>query len=90
MLKDAGLEQPARDRLIAALYEYLGLITSYTAGEPEAHAWSLRRGATAHGLTWHFARPPVRDLEYEMDCRAVAGERVVNVGSRLGAQELGR
>jgi hypothetical protein len=32
----------------------------------------------------------VRDLEYEMDCRAVAGERIVNVGSRVGAQELGR
>jgi hypothetical protein len=42
----------------------------------------VRRGAAASGLTWHFARPPVRDLEYEMDCRAVASERVVasNVG----------
>jgi hypothetical protein len=42
----------------------------------------VRRGAAANGLTWHFARPPVRDLEYEMDCRAVASERVVasNVG----------
>jgi GTP-binding protein YchF len=47
LLHDAGLEQPARDRLIKELYEYLGLITFYTAGEPEAHAWSLRRGATA-------------------------------------------
>ena len=47
LLHDAGLEQPARDRLITALYEYLGLITFYTAGEPEAHAWSLRRGASA-------------------------------------------
>ncbi len=47
MLKDAGLEAPARDRLIGALYEHLGLITFYTAGEPEAHAWSLRRGESA-------------------------------------------
>ena len=37
----------------------------------------VRRGAASHGLTWHFARPPVRDLEYEMDCRAVATERVL-------------
>ncbi len=44
MLKDAGLEAPARDRLIGALHQHLGLITFYTAGEPEAHAWSLRRG----------------------------------------------
>ena len=47
MLKDAGLDAPARDRLIAALYHHLGLMTFYTAGEPEAHAWSLARGATA-------------------------------------------
>jgi hypothetical protein len=38
----------------------------------------VRRGAMASGLTWHFDRPPVRDLEYEMDCRAVANERVVS------------
>lgn len=46
-LKEAGLDAPARDRLIAALYHLLGLITFYTAGEPEAHAWSLTRGASA-------------------------------------------
>ncbi|MGA8603192.1 MAG: hypothetical protein WB663_17590 [Beijerinckiaceae bacterium] len=37
----------------------------------------VRRGAERNGLTWHFARPPVRDLEYEMDCRGVATERVL-------------
>ncbi len=47
MLKGAGLAAPARDRLIGAIYNHLGLITFYTAGEPEAHAWSLRRGESA-------------------------------------------
>lgn len=28
------------------------------------------------GLTWHYARPPVIGLEYEMDCRIVAEELV--------------
>jgi hypothetical protein len=37
----------------------------------------VRRGAARAGLTWHYARPPVRGLEYEMDCRAVADERVI-------------
>jgi hypothetical protein len=36
-----------------------------------------RRGATRSGLTWHFARPPVIDLEYEMDCRRVMRETVI-------------
>lgn len=38
-----------------------------------------RRGAARHGLTWHFNRPPVRDLEFEMDCRSVGIERVLPV-----------
>jgi hypothetical protein len=37
------------------------------------------RGALRPGLTWHFCRPPVVDLEYEMDCRRVHIERVVEV-----------
>ncbi|MBX6370479.1 MAG: hypothetical protein IRZ04_21115 [Rhodospirillales bacterium] len=37
----------------------------------------VRRGAARHGLTWHFNRPPVQEIEYEMDCRAVHAEHVV-------------
>jgi hypothetical protein len=37
----------------------------------------VARGAAAGGLTWHFARPPVVDLEYEMDCRGVGREIVI-------------
>jgi hypothetical protein len=35
------------------------------------------RGAARAGLTWHLCRPPVRGLEYEMDCRGVAVEHFV-------------
>jgi hypothetical protein len=37
----------------------------------------VRHGAARSGLTWHFARPPVVDLEYEMDCRRVFREVVI-------------
>ncbi len=37
----------------------------------------VARGAARHGLTWQYCRPPVEGLEYEMDCRAVAVERVI-------------
>jgi hypothetical protein len=36
-----------------------------------------KRGVFRNGLTWHFSRPPVVDLEYEMDCRRVNVERVI-------------
>jgi hypothetical protein len=38
----------------------------------------LARGAAHAGLTWHYCRPPVVDIEYEMDCRSVAVEHVVD------------
>ena len=38
----------------------------------------VRRGAARAGLTWHFNRPPVVGLEYEVDCRGVRVERVID------------
>lgn len=38
-----------------------------------------KRGIFRQGLTWHLNRPPVQDLEYEMDCRRVHTERVIEV-----------
>ena len=35
------------------------------------------RGAAAGGLSWHFARPPITGLEYEMDVRGAARELVI-------------
>ncbi len=34
-------------------------------------------GAARHGVDWHFCRPPVVGLDYEMDCRRVHDERVL-------------
>jgi hypothetical protein len=37
----------------------------------------VRRGAARAGIDWHFCRPPVQGLEFEMDCRGVALEHVI-------------
>ena len=37
----------------------------------------VSRGAAARGLTWYYARPPVVGLDFEMDVRGVAQERVI-------------
>jgi hypothetical protein len=37
----------------------------------------VARGADVGGITWHYVRPPIVDLDYEMDCRGVALERIV-------------
>jgi hypothetical protein len=41
---------------------------------PFLEAELAARGAMAAGLNWHFARPPVKDLDYEMDVRGVYQE----------------
>jgi len=37
----------------------------------------MARGCGRHGIDWHYCRPPVVGLDYEMDCRGVDRERVV-------------
>jgi hypothetical protein len=46
-------------------------IHSYLADE------FVRRGTMAGGLTWHFTRPPVQGLDFEVDVRGVTRELVI-------------
>lgn len=46
-LQSLGITEPARNVLIQACYNALGLISFITAGEPEVRAWTLRRGLKA-------------------------------------------
>lgn len=48
-LTDMGMEEPGLNRLIAAGYELLGLITYFTVGEKETRAWTITRGTKAPG-----------------------------------------
>lgn len=46
---------------------------------PHVSAELVASGAMRAGAHWHFARPPVQQLEFEMDCRGVPVELVVRV-----------
>jgi hypothetical protein len=70
------------ERRMAALGAGWGQATGtqvYTVFEtlPLLRDLVVPRGAAVHGMTWHFARPPVVGLDFEMDVRAVADERVI-------------
>jgi hypothetical protein len=41
---------------------------------PLMHQELVQPGAARGGVTWHYTRPPIVDLEYEMDVRRVARE----------------
>lgn len=46
-LEGLGLTEPASNRMVRAIYDALGLITFFTAGENDTRAWPLRRGSSA-------------------------------------------
>jgi ribosome-binding ATPase YchF (GTP1/OBG family) len=46
-LAELGLSEPGLNALIRRAYELLGLMSFFTAGELEAKAWTVRRGAKA-------------------------------------------
>jgi ribosome-binding ATPase YchF (GTP1/OBG family) len=46
-LEAAGLDSSGLDRMNAAVYDALGLMSFYTTGKDECRAWTIRKGATA-------------------------------------------
>ena len=47
LLVEFGVEEPGLEKVIAACYRALDLITFLTTGEDETRAWEVRRGASA-------------------------------------------
>jgi ribosome-binding ATPase YchF (GTP1/OBG family) len=86
-LKEYGLEEIGSRRVIRAAYDLLNTQTFYTVGEPEAHAWMLRRGASALEAadTIHsdIARGFIR-------AEIVAGQELLDLGGMAGARDKGR
>lgn len=46
-MTEMGIAEPSLDRINAALYDALGLMSFYTTGEDECRAWTIRKGAKA-------------------------------------------
>ena len=70
-------------RLLGLGVDWEGVTTTdiYTAEAMDhvfgAEVLDKMGGATTHGLRWYHTRPPIEDLVYEMDCRGVRREVVV-------------
>ena len=81
MLEKAQFVLGEMERRMAALgfcWADTTAVQAYTIHDihPFIESEVVARGAARHGLTWHLCRPPVVGLEYEMDCRGVALERI--------------
>lgn len=85
-LEDLGLESSGLDRLVAASYELLGLISFLTAGKPEVRAWTIRKGTRAPKAAGvihsDFERGFIR-------AEVVAFDDLIGAGSLAAAKEKG-
>ncbi len=82
-LEELGLSHSGLDRLIAASYDLLGLISYLTAGPTESRAWTIRKGTLAPQAAGKihsdfergFIRAEVVSYQDLMDCGSYAAAR---------------
>ena len=82
-----GVAETGLGRIIRASYELLGLITYFTAGPKEAHAWTIRRGTKAPQAAGEIHS----DFEKGFVRAEVAGfDDFVALGGEAGARAAGK
>jgi ribosome-binding ATPase len=82
-----GLTEPGLDRLIHAGYRLLDLVTFFTAGPKQAHAWTVTRGSralqAAGVIHTDFERGFIR-------AETIAYDDYVALGGEVGARDAGK
>ena len=86
-LEDLGLSEGGLEKLIAASYRLLGLMSFLTAGEKETRAWTIRMGTkapqAAGKIHSDFERGFIR-------AEVVNYQDLLNAGSYAAAKEKGQ
>ncbi len=81
------MKEPGLFGVIRAGYDLLGLITFFTAGDPEVHAWTITRGTLAPGAagTIHtdFEKGFIR-------AEVIRWDDLVGYGSEAKCREAGK
>ncbi len=86
-LDSLGLEEPGLNKVIRAGYRLLGLITFFTVGPKEAHAWTVPEGATA----WDAAGVIHSDFQRGfIRAETIAYDDFVAMGGEQACKDAGR
>ena len=86
-LKEYGLQEIGSRRVIRAAYDLLDTQTFYTVGEPEAHAWVLRRGSSALEAAGVIHSDIARGF---IRAEIVAADELLQLGGMAQARDKGR
>ena len=82
-LEDLGLKESGLEKLIAASYDLLGLMSFLTAGETETRAWTIKKGTKAPQAAGKihsdfergFIRAEVVNYKDLLECGSLAAAR---------------
>ena len=85
-LEDLGLSEPTADRVAAASYALMDLISFLTAGEQEVRAWPIRRGTVARKAASKIHTDIERGF---IRAELVAYDALVEAGSWSAARDAG-
>lgn len=87
MMDALGITEKGLDSIIARTYSNLGLITFFTCGPKEAHAWSIRAGTPVPRAAGEIHS----DLERGFICAEVYNYKdLVEAGSEQKVKEIGK
>jgi hypothetical protein len=87
MLSSLGITEKGLNNIIAKAYENLGLITFFTCGPKEAHAWSLKRNTKVPQAAGEIHS----DLERGFICAEVYNcQDIFAAGSEAQLKQLGK
>jgi ribosome-binding ATPase YchF (GTP1/OBG family) len=82
-----GIKEPGLHTIIRKTYEHLGLITFFTCGPKEAHAWPIRMGTTARQAAGEIHS----DIERGFICAEVFNcNDIFEFGSEASLKEKGK
>lgn len=85
-LEDLGLKESGLDKLVAASYELLGLISFLTAGEDETRAWTIKKGTKAPQAAGKIHTDFERGF---IKAEVIAYDTLMEQGSMAAAKEKG-
>ena len=85
-LDDLGVSSSGLDKLVAASYSLLGLISFLTAGEDECRAWTIKKGTKAPQAAGKIHTDFERGF---IKAEVVAYDDLMESGNMLAAKEKG-
>jgi GTP-binding protein YchF len=85
-LEELGLPESGLDKLVRASYRLLGLISFMTVGQPEARAWTIKKGAKAPQAAGKVHSDMERGF---IRAEIIQCSDLINCGSYAAAREKG-